>query len=78
MIRRLLALFHRHRWLPTKHNAYGTAIEEGCRCGQYRHYFFRDRRGISSEPAWRSGRLPTARPQTTASHSPSTSPPTEA
>lgn len=36
-LRRLLSLFHRHKWEPVKINRYGIVFEQRCRCGAVRH-----------------------------------------
>lgn len=58
MVRRLVAWLHVHRWEETLWNAWSIGVEERCRCGQYRHHLFVNRRGLCEEPDWRLGKHP--------------------
>lgn len=58
MVRRLVAWLHVHRWEETLWNAWGIDVEQRCRCGQYRHHLFVNRRGFSEEPDWQPGKHP--------------------
>lgn len=58
VVRRLVAWLHVHRWEETLWNAWSIGVEERCRCGQYRHHLFVNRRGFCEEPDWQPGRHP--------------------
>ena len=61
----LVRLLHRHRWEDTRINPYGTATEQRCRCGEYRHHTAADLHGINmgDEPRWHAGRHPANAPR---------------
>jgi len=44
---------HLHRFKPSGWNAYGTCIEQRCRCGEYRHHGFDD---LVGEYPWSVGK----------------------
>lgn len=62
MIKRFKNIFrHRHKWKDTLFNRYSTAVEQRCKCGEYRHHTFKDLKNLDSEPRWREGRHPQRR-----------------
>jgi hypothetical protein len=58
VVRRLVARLHVHRWEETLWNAWGIDVEQRCRCGQYRHHLFVNRRGFCEEPDWQPDKHP--------------------
>jgi hypothetical protein len=54
-LRNLIKRLHRHRWEDTFVNGWAIAIEQRCRCGEYRHHRWKDWDGEHIN--WQPGRF---------------------
>jgi len=57
MIKLIKKIFaHRHKWIDCGWNQWSIAIEQRCKCGQYRHHLWTDIK--NGKPAWKEGMHP--------------------